>query len=105
MYSTHIGLSKQMGASINGWFNGASFLARIVSGILADIVATDVVLLICIWINALSVLILWTFAKGFPLYLVFAIVYGISFSGTSTVTPVMVADYYGMTKSCLVWTN
>ncbi|KAG0057405.1 hypothetical protein BGZ83_010864 [Gryganskiella cystojenkinii] len=104
LYSTHIGLSKQMGASINGWFNGASFMARILSGILADFIATDVVLLLCIWTNALSVLVVWTFAKSFPLYLLFAIIYGISFSGTSTVTPVMVADYYGIkcTRDC-VW--
>jgi MFS family permease len=84
-----------MGASINGWFNGASFVARILSGILADIIATDVVLMVCIWTNALSIPILWTFAKSFPLYLIFSIIYGISFSGTSTVTPVIVANYYG----------
>lgn len=95
VYSTHIGLSKQLGASINGWFNGASFVARILSGILADLISTDVVLIMCVWTNALSILVIWTFAKSFPAYLFFAIVYGISFSGTSTVTPVMVADYYG----------
>ncbi|KAG0040249.1 hypothetical protein BGZ82_004253 [Podila clonocystis] len=95
LYGTYIGLSKQTGAAINGWFNGASFAARILSGLLADLVATDVVLLICIWVNTLSILILWTFSHGFPVFLTFAIVYGMSFSGTSTVTPVMVANYYG----------
>jgi len=84
-----------MGAAINGWFNGASFLSRILSGFLADLVAADVVLLACIWTCALAVLVLWTFATTFPLYLTFAIVYGIAFSGTTTVTPVMVANYYG----------
>ncbi|KAG0034967.1 hypothetical protein BGZ81_001916 [Podila clonocystis] len=95
LYGTYIGLSKQTGAAINGWFNGASFAARILSGLLADLVATDVVLLICIWVNTLSILVLWTFSQGFPVFLTFAIVYGMSFSGTSTVTPVMVANYYG----------
>ncbi|KFH72293.1 hypothetical protein MVEG_02584 [Podila verticillata NRRL 6337] len=95
LYGTYIGLSKQTGAAINGWFNGASFAARILSGLLADLVATDIVLLICIWVNMLSILVLWTFSQGFPIYLTFAIVYGMSFSGTSTVTPVMIANYYG----------
>ncbi|KAF8987654.1 hypothetical protein BGZ52_003444 [Haplosporangium bisporale] len=95
VYGTYIGLSKQTGAAINGWFNGASFAARILSGLLADLVATDIVLLICIWVNMLSILVLWTFSQGFPIYLTFAIVYGMSFSGTSTVTPVMIANYYG----------
>ncbi|KAF9376226.1 hypothetical protein CPC16_000289, partial [Podila verticillata] len=57
LYGTYIGLSKQTGAAINGWFNGASFAARILSGLLADLVATDIVLLICIWVNMLSILV------------------------------------------------
>ncbi|KAF9571852.1 hypothetical protein EC968_010580 [Mortierella alpina] len=56
VYSTHINISKQMGAIINGWFNGASFLSRILSGLLADLIPTDVVLLACIWTCAVSVL-------------------------------------------------
>lgn len=95
VYGTYIGLSKQTGAAINGWFNGASFAARILSGLLADFVTTDIVLLICIWVNTLSISVLWTFSREFPIYLTFAIVYGMSFSGTSTVTPVMIANYYG----------
>ncbi|KAG0379591.1 hypothetical protein BGX24_012548 [Mortierella sp. AD032] len=95
IYSTHIGISKQMGAVINGWFNGASFFARILSGLLADLVATDVLLLACSWSSTLAILVLWTFSKSFPMYLFFAIVYGITFSGISTVTPVMVANQYG----------
>ncbi|KAK3846243.1 MAG: major facilitator superfamily domain-containing protein [Linnemannia gamsii] len=95
LYSTHIGISKQMGAVINGWFNGASFFARILSGLLADLVATDVLLLVCSWSSTLAILVLWTFSKSFPMYLFFAIVYGITFSGISTVTPVIVANQYG----------
>ncbi|KAK5816037.1 major facilitator superfamily domain-containing protein [Linnemannia elongata] len=95
LYSTHIGISKQMGAVINGWFNGASFVARIVSGLLADLVAADILLLICSWSSTLAILVLWTFSKSFPMYLFFAIVYGITFSGITTVTPVIVANQYG----------
>ncbi|KAF9081734.1 hypothetical protein BGX23_000513 [Mortierella sp. AD031] len=95
LYSTHIGISKHMGAVINGWFNGASFVARIVSGLLADLVATDVLLLVCSCSSTLAILVLWTFSKSFPMYLFFAIVYGISFSGITTVTPVIVANQYG----------
>jgi MFS family permease len=95
VYSTFIGLSKQKGAMVNGWFNGASFIARILSGILADLFATDVILLICIWTNAVSVLVLWVLSKSFPVYMLFAVVYGISFSGTITLTPAMVAEHYG----------
>ncbi|KAF9150698.1 hypothetical protein BG015_007487 [Linnemannia schmuckeri] len=95
LYSTHIGISKQMGAVINGWFNGASFVARIVSGLLADLVDADVLLLVCTWSSTLTILILWTFPKSFPMYLFFAIVYGITFSGIITVTPVIVANQYG----------
>ncbi|KAK3831243.1 MAG: major facilitator superfamily domain-containing protein [Linnemannia elongata] len=95
LYSTHIGISKQMGAVINGWFNGASFVARIVTGLLADLVAADVLLLVCSWSSTLAILVLWTFSKSFPVYLFFAIVYGITFSGITTVTPVIVANQYG----------
>ncbi|KAG0057406.1 hypothetical protein BGZ83_010865 [Gryganskiella cystojenkinii] len=98
LYSTFIGLSKQKGAMVNGWFNGASFIARILSGLLADLLGTDVVLLICIWTNALSVLILWTLAKSYPVFMLFAVIYGISFSGTITLTPAMVAEHYGPAK-------
>lgn len=84
-----------MGAVINGWFNGASFVARIVSGLLADYVATEVLLLICCWASTLAILVVWTFSKSFPMYLFFAIVYGITFSGITTVTPVIVANQYG----------
>lgn len=84
-----------MGAVINGWFNGASFVARIVSGLLADLVAADILLLICSWSSTLAILVLWTFSKSFPMYLFFAIVYGITFSGITTVTPVIVANQYG----------
>jgi len=58
-------------------------------------ITTDVVLLACVWTNALSILVIWALAKSFSAYLFFTITYGIAFSGTSTVTPVMVADYYG----------
>ncbi|KAF9106229.1 hypothetical protein BGX29_010102 [Mortierella sp. GBA35] len=95
LYSTHIGIAKHMGAVINGWFNGASFVARIVSGLLADLVATDVLLLVCSCSSTFAILVLWTFSKSFPMYLFFAIVYGISFSGITTVTPVIVANQYG----------
>ncbi|KAG0281963.1 hypothetical protein BGZ95_000028 [Linnemannia exigua] len=92
---THIGISKQMGAVINGWFNGASFFARILSGLLADLVATDVLLLVCSWSSTLAILVLWNFSKSFPMYLFFAIIYGITFSGITTVAPVIVANQYG----------
>ncbi|KAF9135893.1 hypothetical protein BGW39_010708 [Mortierella sp. 14UC] len=92
---THIGISTQLGAVINGWFNGASFFARILSGLLADFVAADVLLLVCSWSSTLAILVLWTFSKSFPVYLFFAIVYGITFSGITTVTPVIVANQYG----------
>lgn len=95
VYSTFIGLTTQKGATVNGWFNGASFIARILCGFLADVIATDVVLLICIWTNALSVLVIWTLATSFPVYMLFSVIYGISFSGTITLTPAMVAEHYG----------
>ncbi|KAG0351302.1 hypothetical protein BGZ54_003327 [Gamsiella multidivaricata] len=95
LYSTHIGNSKQAGAAINAWFNAASFVSRIASGILADLVPPQWVLMGCIWVIVFAVLILWTFAKTFLLFLLFAVLYGAAFSGVSTVTPVIIADYYG----------
>ncbi|KAG0312991.1 hypothetical protein BGZ99_009159 [Dissophora globulifera] len=96
LYSTHIGISKQAGASINGWFNAACFVSRIGSGIIADYISSVWVLLICVWTIVFAVFVLWAaLAKTFAVFLAFAVVYGIAFSGISTVTPVMIADYYG----------
>ncbi|KAG0309509.1 hypothetical protein BGZ98_001652 [Dissophora globulifera] len=73
-----------------------SLVVWIGSGIIADYISSVWVLLICVWTIVFAVFVLWAaLAKTFAVFLAFAVVYGIAFSGISTVTPVMIADYYG----------
>ncbi|ORZ20854.1 major facilitator superfamily domain-containing protein, partial [Lobosporangium transversale] len=102
LYGSHIGISKQAAASINGWFNAASFVARVVSGVVADRISSSWCLLISTWLMVLSICVLWVLSKTYTVFLLFAIVYGFTFSGVSTVMPILVIEYYGAEKAASV---
>ncbi|KAI1314740.1 hypothetical protein EDD11_001754 [Mortierella claussenii] len=94
LYSTYISIPRQSGAVINGWYNAASFVSRIGSGILADTISSNWVLLVCTWGMALAVCLIWAMSRTYAVFLLFAVLYGLFFSGVSTVTPVLIMEHY-----------
>ncbi|KAF9975396.1 hypothetical protein BGZ73_000960 [Actinomortierella ambigua] len=95
VYATYIGLSEQFGALTIGWFNGATVVSRIVSGILADRFSKNVMLVTANWGTFAAVMIFWNLSRSAGYYIAFALIYGVAFGAVCTMTPVMMADYYG----------
>lgn len=75
-YAVFIGLTPQRGAMILGLSNGASFTGRIALGILSDYISNAKVLLVCAWMTAFCVTILWTFSTTFVAFLSMALIFG-----------------------------
>ncbi|KAG0245208.1 hypothetical protein BGW41_002677 [Actinomortierella wolfii] len=94
VYATHIGLSEQMGASIIGWFNGATVVSRVVTGIVADRISKGGLLIVSSWMTCISVLVIWPLATSPGPFIAYALIYGVSFGAVTTVVPVMMVDYY-----------
>ncbi|KAG0263493.1 hypothetical protein DFQ27_001745 [Actinomortierella ambigua] len=95
VYATHIGISEQTGASIIGWFNAAAVVSGVVSGVLADRLSKSAMLIVANWVTCFAVLVIWPLSQSVGVFVVFALTYGVAFGAVSTVTPVMMADYYG----------
>lgn len=70
---------------ILGFSNGASFTGRIGLGILSDYISNAKVLLLCAWMTAFAVTILWTFSTTFASFLSMALIFGF-FAGKGNVT-------------------
>jgi len=75
-YAVFIGLTPQKGAMILGVSNGASFTGRIALGILSDYISNAKILLLCAWMTAFAVTILWTFSTTFVTFLSMALIFG-----------------------------
>ncbi|KAF9414761.1 hypothetical protein BGZ94_000287 [Podila epigama] len=94
-YSVFIGLTAQNGALIAGISSGASCLGRIALGFAADRMPKTIVVSICAWITAGSILIIWTLSKSFGVYMLFAIVYGFFAGGYVSLVPLVVSETFG----------
>ncbi|KAG0240913.1 hypothetical protein BGW41_006569 [Actinomortierella wolfii] len=94
-YSVHIGLTPQQGATIIAFFNGSTCIGRLGLGYLGDRYSKDKALLFSVYLLAISVLGVWTFAKSFASLVSFGVLYGIAFAGMITLTPTKIADIYG----------
>ncbi|KAF9337834.1 hypothetical protein BG006_002199 [Podila minutissima] len=94
-YAVFIGLTPQRGAMILGLSNGASFTGRIGLGILSDYISNAKVLLLCAWMTAFAVTILWTFSTTFAAFLSMALIFGFFAGGYVSLVPVAVAESFG----------
>lgn len=94
-YSLHIGLTAQNGALIAGISSGASCIGRIALGFAADRLPKTLVVSVCAWMTAGSILIVWTLSKSFGVYLVFAIIYGFFAGGYVSLVPLVVSETFG----------
>ncbi|KAF9391272.1 hypothetical protein CPB97_007078 [Podila verticillata] len=94
-YAVFIGLTPQSGAMILGLSNGASFTGRIALGIMSDYISNAKVLLLCAWMTAFSVTILWTFSSTFATFLSMALIFGFFAGGYVSLVPVAVAESFG----------
>ncbi|KAG0267497.1 hypothetical protein BG011_004531 [Mortierella polycephala] len=94
-YSLFIGLTVQDGALIAGISSGASCLGRIVLGYAADRLPKTIVVSICAWTTAASVLVIWTLSKSFSVFLLFAIMYGFFAGGYVSLVPLVVSETFG----------
>ncbi|KAG0330854.1 hypothetical protein BG000_011403 [Podila horticola] len=94
-YSLHIGLTAQNGALIAGISSGASCIGRIALGFAADRLPKTIVVSVCAWMTAGSILIVWTLSKSFTVYLVFAIIYGFFAGGYVSLVPLVVSETFG----------
>ncbi|KAF9302708.1 hypothetical protein BGZ74_004976 [Mortierella antarctica] len=94
-YAVFIGLTPQRGAMILGFSNGASFTGRIGLGILSDYISNAKVLLLCAWMTAFAVTILWTFSTTFASFLSMALIFGFFAGGYVSLVPVAVAESFG----------
>lgn len=94
-YSLFIGLTAQDGALIAGLSSGASCLGRIALGFAADRLPKTVVVSVCAWMTAGSILIIWTLSKSFGVYLAFALVYGFFAGGYVSLVPLVLSETFG----------
>ncbi|KAF9949416.1 hypothetical protein BGZ65_007345 [Modicella reniformis] len=95
-YSLFIGLTTSDGALIAGLSSGASCLGRIALGYAADRFPKTMVVSICAWLTAGSVLIIWMLSKSFGIYLLFAIFYGFFAGGYVSLVPLVVSETFGV---------
>ncbi|KAF9964761.1 hypothetical protein BGZ70_005968 [Mortierella alpina] len=94
-YSLFIGLSTQNGALIAGLSSGASCIGRIALGYAADRLPKTVVVSVCAWMTAGSILIIWTLSKSFGVYLLFALTYGFFAGGYVSLVPLVLSETFG----------
>ncbi|KAF9355801.1 hypothetical protein BGX26_006087 [Mortierella sp. AD094] len=94
-YAVFIGISAERGALILGLLNGASFVGRIMLGLVSDYVSNAKVLLACAWCTAFTVLVLWTVSHSFGLLLLMGLMFGFFAGGYVSLVPVAVAQSFG----------
>lgn len=94
-YAIHISLTPQNGALIAGLSSGASCIGRVILGLAADHMPKTVIVSLCAWGAAGSVLIIWTLSKSFGTYLLFALVYGLLTGGFYSLVPLVLSETFG----------
>ncbi|KAG0327065.1 hypothetical protein BGZ99_008405 [Dissophora globulifera] len=94
-YAVFIGVSAEKGALILGLSNGASFVGRIVLGVISDYISNEKVLLLCAWCTSLAVLVVWTVSRSFGALLIMGLMFGFFAGGYISLVPVAVADCFG----------
>ena len=90
-----IGVSAERGALILGLSNGASFVGRILLGLVSDYVSNVKILLLCSWCTAFAVMVIWTVSRSFGTLLIMGLTFGFFAGGYVSLVPVAVAESFG----------
>ena len=88
-------MSAENGALVLGLSNGASFVGRVVLGLVSDYVSNTRMLLLCSWATAFAVMVLWTIAKSYGTLLLMGLMFGFFAGGYVSLVPVAVAQSFG----------
>ncbi|KAI9490258.1 major facilitator superfamily domain-containing protein [Zychaea mexicana] len=80
-YATYLGLSETQGSLLLSVASGASFVGRIITGVIADRIGCVNVNIVCTTIAGIATFTVWTFAYSFESLVGYAILIG-SFGGT-----------------------
>ncbi|KAJ3082267.1 hypothetical protein HDU99_003191, partial [Rhizoclosmatium hyalinum] len=92
-------LSASEGALLVALYNGSSAFGRILVGFLADFLVGRInSFILCTFLSAMSMLVLWPFATTFPLLIFFAMFNGMVSGGYFVLIPVIVGQLFGVAQ-------
>ncbi|KAJ3282084.1 hypothetical protein HDU79_010180 [Rhizoclosmatium sp. JEL0117] len=92
-------LSASDGALLVALYNGSSAFGRILVGFLADFLVGRInSFILCTFLSAISMLVLWPFATTFPLLIFFAMFNGMVSGGYFVLIPVIVGQLFGVAQ-------
>lgn len=98
LYSTSIGLSSSIGATLLAAFNFSSAVGRILCGVFCDRIGALNVLFISLALTGLSMLVLWPLSTNLPPMVIFVILNGIANGGFFSTMPTVVGSLFGSAK-------
>ncbi|KAI0115629.1 putative monocarboxylate transporter [Nemania sp. FL0031] len=102
LYAESFGLPSLAGAGLAAAFQFASFIGRIGGGALADRIGALNTLVLSLFLNAISMLLIWPFATSIGPLVVFVILNGAA-NGTFFATmPTVVANIFGIQRVSVV---
>jgi len=94
-HATDIGIPAVIAASILSFFAGMGIIGRLVAGFLSDRIGGRLVLTACL--SLITVALIWLlFAKEIWMFYVFAGVFGLANGGSTTLLPVVAAEFFGL---------
>lgn len=95
-YAASVGLSSQQGATIIGLTNAGSTLGRLIVGTFSDRFGNFNSFVICIWVGALSMMVIWPFCKSFGTLIFFGVFYSFFSGGFISLQPACLAEIIGI---------
>ncbi|MFC1907374.1 MFS transporter [Chloroflexota bacterium] len=94
-YTTDIGISATISASILALIGGITIPSRLIMGWISDRIGRKLTATICASIQALAMIWLALSSELWMLYM-FAAIYGLSFGGLSTMIAVLISETFGL---------
>lgn len=95
LYAVDQGMTPTQGALIIALLNAGSSAGRLTMGICADYLGHIKMLSLCLYVSAISVLIIWPFSTTFGMLSFFSVIFGFFIGGAISIAPTGIVDIFG----------
>ena len=98
LYARSLGLSSSTGAALLAGFNFSTAVGRLGAGYMCDGIGPVNTFLICMLLNAVTMLSIWPVSDSLAPLMVFAIINGVANGGFFTTMPTVISKLFGSAK-------